>query len=89
MKLWPFETAGEAGYWGGGVVVPVDGGYLSLHYQETPAGPRLWTVGRARADARPWERATAKGFPWPYVYGWPADGGPKTVVLDSSVTDPY
>lgn len=82
MKPWPFHTAHEAAYWAGGVIVPAHGGgYLSLHYQTTPTGPRLWTVGRARPDAQPWERAAAEGFPPPYVFGWPADGGPKTVVI--------
>lgn len=50
MVLRPFASRSDAAYWGGGVVAPYGGGFVSLHGQGQPNGPLCYTVGCERPD---------------------------------------
>ena len=42
----PFATPGDAAYWGGGIIAPYEGGWVSLHGYSTPDGSERYTVFR-------------------------------------------
>jgi hypothetical protein len=65
-----FKTKNDAAYWGGGIVAPHEGGYVSLHYTTGVVTPVVYTVA---ADGR------YPGLVPGYVVATPEGGGPKCI----------
>lgn len=76
----PFERPQDAAYWGGGIVAPYQGGWVSIHVETTPNGVALWTTGLESPGAPPHRRKAVEGLPPGYVLATPEDGGRKTIL---------
>jgi hypothetical protein len=66
----PFVSKNDASYWGGGQIVPFQGGYVSLHAVSTPFGVDTYTVAASGRKS---------GLIPGYVFATPEGGGAKCI----------